>query len=105
MNRGLPLIEVGVRGPRGDVGVLVRAPAREALVWDLENEIASTRRVWQPEQGGWWVATSYFDTVLDIVLRTFPAVRIRYSAQDERILLADEPDEPDETDYAHHRAS
>jgi hypothetical protein len=98
---GLPLIEVGVRGPRGDSGVLVRAPAREALVWDLENEIASTRRSWQPERGGWWIAMSYFDTVLDIVLRTFPAVRVRYSDRDERILA----DETDETGSVRPRAS
>jgi hypothetical protein len=86
-----PVVELGERGPRGESGFLLRAPtATEALVWDLENEIVSARRLWIPEQKAWWVAMSYFDTVLDVVLRSFPAVRVLYSeTSEERLLLAE----------------
>ncbi len=87
-----PTLEVGVRGPRGAAGLRLQAPNAEAMVWDLENEIASARRFRLSNEEGWWIASSYFDTVLDIVLRFFPSVRILYSdTGEERVLHAAEP--------------
>ena len=87
-----PIVQLGVRGPRGEAGFLLRAPTVEPLIWDLEHEIVSARRAWRIEDQGWWIASSYFDTAIDIVLRFFPTVRIRYpESGEERILYADEP--------------
>ena len=82
-----PVLELGVRGPRGEAGFLIQAEFPEGLVWDLENEIVSSRRAWLSAEEGWWVASSYFDTALDIVLRFFPSVRIRYPETGEERLL------------------
>jgi len=91
-SRATPTVELGARGPRGEAGFLVRGALSEALVWDLENEIASHRRLQLDDEDGWWVASSYFDTTLDIVLRFFPSVRVRYpDTGEERVVHADEP--------------
>ena len=71
-----PSLEQAVPGPRGEPGLLLRSPLDEALVWDLESEIASARRAWIPEKQAWWIATSYLETVVAIVLRTFPSVLV-----------------------------
>lgn len=84
-----PVFELGVRGPRGEIGFLIQADFPEGLVWDLEHEIVSSRRAWLSADEGWWVASSYFDTALDIVLRFFPSVRVRYpDTGEERLLRA-----------------
>ena len=89
-SRATPTVELGARGPRGEAGFLVRGALSEALVWDLENEIASHRRL-QLGDDDWWVASSYFDTTLDIVLRFFPSVRVRYpDGGEEKVVHADE---------------
>jgi hypothetical protein len=68
----------------------VRGAVGEALVWDLENEIVSNRRLQLDEEEGWWVASSYFDTTLDIVLRFFPSVLVRYpDTGEEKVVHAD----------------
>jgi hypothetical protein len=71
-----PTIEMGVPGPRGEDGIVLRAPRRDELLWDLEMEIAVVRRAWLPDRDGWWIASSYFNTVLGLVLRTFPSVLV-----------------------------
>ena len=84
-----PVVELGVRGPRGEAGFLVQADFPEGLVWDLEHEIVSSRRSWLSAEEGWWIASSYFDTALDIILRFFPSVRVRYpDTGEERLLRA-----------------
>ena len=91
MSLATPTVELGARGPRGESGFLVRGELSEALVWDLENEIASHRRLQLDDDDGWWVASSYFDTTLDIVLRFFPSVLVRYpDTGEERVVHADE---------------
>ena len=89
--RATPTVELGARGPRGEAGFLVRGALGEALVWDLENEIVSNRRLQLEHEEGWWVASSYFDTTLDIVLRFFPSILVRYpDTGEERVIHADE---------------
>ena len=89
-SRATPTVELGARGPRGEAGFLVRGAVGEALVWDLENEIVSNRRLQLEDQDGWWVASSYFDTTLDIVLRFFPSVLVRYpDTGEEKVVHAD----------------
>ena len=89
--RATPTVELGARGPRGEAGFLVRGVLSEALVWDLENEIVSNRRRRLEDEEGWWVASSYFDTTLDIVLRFFPSVLVRYpDTGEERLVHADD---------------
>lgn len=83
----VPVFELGVRGPRGEAGFLIQAEFPEAVVWDIENEIVSARRAWLSSDEGWWVASSYFDTALDIVLRFFPSVLIRYPETGEERML------------------
>lgn len=83
----IPVVELGVRGPRGEAGFLIQSSFPEGLVWDLENEIVSARREWLSSQEGWWVASSYFDTAVDIVLRFFPSVRVRYPETGEERTL------------------
>ena len=85
-----PVLELGARGPRGEAGFLLRGALPEVVVWDIENEIVSNRRL-QVTKSGWWVASSYFDTILDIVLRFFPSVLVRYpDTGDERVVYADD---------------
>lgn len=83
-----PTIERGVRGPRGEKGIRLRAPEVEELVWDLEMEIAAARRTWLGEGQGWWIASSYFDTVVAIVLRSFSSVLI-FGPDEDRLLSRD----------------
>jgi hypothetical protein len=71
-----PTIEQGVRGPRQEDGLILRAPRKDELLWDLEMEVAAARRLWIPEREGWWIASSYMSTVVSIVLRTFPSVLV-----------------------------
>ena len=86
-----PTLELGARGPRGEAGFLLRGALPEVVVWDIENEIVSNRRL-QVTKSGWWVASSYFDTILDIVLRFFPSVLVRYpDTGEERIVYAEDP--------------
>lgn len=67
---------------------MLRAPAREELQWDLEAEVVSARRAWLPDRGAWWIATSYFDTVVAVVLRSFPSVLVLGDDED-RLLSRD----------------
>lgn len=83
-----PSLEQAVPGPRGEPGLLLRAPLDETLVWDLESEIASARRVWIPEKQAWWIATSYLETVVAIVLRTFPSVLV-FGTDEDRLISRD----------------
>lgn len=86
-----PAIQLGARGPRGESGFLLLAASNEKLSWDLEHEIVSARRAVRAEQDGWWIASSYFDTAVDIVLRFFESVRIVYPESGEtRVLYADD---------------
>jgi hypothetical protein len=87
----MPIMELGARGPRGEAGFFLRGVLTEALLWDLENEVVSNRRL-QLEGKKWWVASSYFDTILDIVLRAFPSVLVRYpDTGEERVVHAEDP--------------
>jgi hypothetical protein len=83
-----PTIEQGVRGPRDQDGFLLRAPRTEELVWDIEAEITSARRVWIAERDAWWIASSYLDVVVTLVLRSFPSVLVLGSEED-RLLSRD----------------
>jgi hypothetical protein len=83
-----PTIEQGVQGPRGERGLFLRAPANEALTWDLEMEILSARRRWIEDRQAWWIAGSYLDTVIMIVLRSFPSVLLLGPTED-RLLSRD----------------
>ena len=83
-----PTIEKGVRGPRSEKGILLRAPEHEELIWDLEMEVAAARRVWLGEGQGWWIASSYLDTVVAVVLRSFPSVLI-FGPEEDRLLSRD----------------
>ncbi|MDR0787326.1 MAG: hypothetical protein LBG44_05615 [Gemmatimonadota bacterium] len=80
-----PTIERGVRGRRGEEGMLLRAPGSEALSWDLEMEVATARREWLCDQQAWWIGASYFRTVIDIVLRSFPSVLVLGATEDHLI--------------------
>jgi hypothetical protein len=80
-----PTIEIGVPGPRGDEGFLLRARRDEALLWDVENEIGSARRRWMEELGGWWIDASYLQTVIDITLRSFPSVLVLNGPHGDRL--------------------
>jgi hypothetical protein len=80
-----PTIEQGVRGPRNEDGLFLRAPRSEELLWDLETEIVSARRVWIEEREGWWIAASYLDTVVTLVLRSFPSVFL-LGPEEDRLL-------------------
>lgn len=81
-----PVIECQVVGPRGELGCLLRAPRKETLLWDLENEVVSARREWLDEHGGWWVAASYADTLIDAVLRSFSEVLILDPSTGDRLV-------------------
>ena len=83
-----PSLEQAVPGPRGESGLLLRAPHDEALVWDLESEITAARRIWIPEKEAWWIATSYLDTVVALVLRTFPSVLV-FGTDEDRLISRD----------------
>lgn len=85
-----PIIEPGVPGPRDDDGFLLRAPRSEELTWDLEAEVLSARREWIEEHQAWWIASSYLESVIGIVLRSFPTLRIRGGGQD-RLISRDRP--------------
>lgn len=90
MNEGVtPIIELDVPGgPRREPGFLVHAPYREELAWDLENEVVSTRRHWVAERGAWWIASSYLEPVVGIVLRSFSSVLVR-GVNEDRLLSRD----------------
>lgn len=80
-----PTIETGVRGRRGEDGVLLKAPWSEELVWDLEMEVAAARREWFPDRQAWWIAASYLRTVVAIVLRSHPSVLLLGPDEDHMI--------------------
>lgn len=71
-----PSIECGVAGRNNEQGMLLRAPRSEELEWDLEAEIASARCRYLEDRQAWWIAAPYFQTVLTIVLRSFPSVMV-----------------------------
>ena len=83
-----PTIEKGVRGPRNEEGIFLRAHRREELLWDLEAEVVSARRVWDESRQGWWIAASYLETVVTLVLRSFPSVLI-LDEDEDRLLSRD----------------
>lgn len=87
--RATPTLEAGVRGPRGRTGLLLRATPVETLAWDLANEITSTRCRWMDELQGWWIDASYFDTAVDVVLRSFGSVLILDQEGTDRLLSRD----------------
>ena len=78
-----PSIELGVNGRNGERGLLLRAPRSETLEWDLEAEIVSARRIWLEDRQAWWIAAPYHQTVIAIVLRSFPSVMVFDEAQDQ----------------------
>ncbi len=80
-----PTIEIGVRGRRGDEGILLKAPWSEELVWDLEMEVAAARREWSPDRQVWWIAASYLQTVVAIVLRSHPSVLVLGPTEDHMV--------------------
>jgi hypothetical protein len=82
---GTPSIEPGIQGPRSEDGFLLRAPRSEALKWDLETEVVSARRLWLEERQAWWIAMSYLETVLALVLRSFPSVLVIGEAEDKLV--------------------
>lgn len=84
-----PTIEMGVPGPRGEDGFLLRARRDEALLWDIENEVVSTRRRWMEELGGWWVDSSYLQTVVELTLRSFSSVLLLYGPDGDRLISRD----------------
>lgn len=77
-----PVIECGVEGPHRQQGFLLRAERLETLVWDIDSEIASPRKRWDEERGAWWIAASYLDSVVRIVLRSFPSVLVLTGEED-----------------------
>jgi hypothetical protein len=83
-----PVIECGVEGPHRQQGFLLRAERLETLVWDLESEIASPRKQWDDRREAWWVAASYLDSVIRIVLRSFPSVLV-LSGEEDRLYSRD----------------
>lgn len=80
-----PTIQLGVAGRRGEDGFLLRAPLNEALAWDIESEVLSLRRAWIDERSGWWIARCYLEVVIDVVLRSFPAVQVVRGAEDRLV--------------------
>lgn len=84
-----PTIELGVQGPRGEAGFLLRAHGDEALAWDIEHEVVSARRCPAPECDGWWVDASYLETVVEVTLRTFSSVLVLGAAGGDRLLSRD----------------
>jgi hypothetical protein len=84
-----PTLETGVLGPREREGLLLRADSDETLAWDLANEITSTACTWMEERGGWWIDASYFDTTVDIVLRSFGSVLVLDGDRGDRLLSRD----------------
>jgi hypothetical protein len=84
-----PVIERGITGPHQQPGFLLRAPRLETLIWDLEREIASTRQFWQEDRGAWWIASSYLDTAIQIVLRSFPSVLVLNEADHDHLFSRD----------------
>jgi hypothetical protein len=84
-----PTIEFGVPGPHQQQGFILRATRLETLVWDLENEVASTSRIWRDEHGAWWMAASYFDSVIQIVLRSFSSVLVMNHGEHDRLYSRD----------------
>lgn len=84
-----PTLEVGVPGPRGREGLLLRADSDETLAWDLANEITSTACIWMEGRGGWWIDAAYFDTTVDIVLRSFGSVLVLDADRGDRLLSRD----------------
>lgn len=87
--RSTPTIEIDVMGPRGEVGLLLRAARDEALLWDLETEVLSARRLWLEELGGWWIDASYLQTVVDLTLRSFSSVLLLDRGGRDRLLSRD----------------
>lgn len=83
-----PTIELGVPGRRGEDGILLRAPRSEALSWDLEMEVAAARREWLSDRRAWWIAASYYRTVVNIVLRSHPSVLV-LGADEDRMISRD----------------
>lgn len=83
-----PSIEERVPGPRGELGILLKTPPSEELAWDLEMEIVSARRVWLEKPQAWWIATAYLQTVIALVLRTFPSVLI-VGEEEDRLVSRD----------------
>lgn len=84
-----PTIEIGVPGPRGEDGFLLRARRDEALLWDIEAEVGSTRRRWMEELGGWWIDSSYLQTVVDLTLRSFSSVLLLHAPGGDRLISRD----------------
>jgi hypothetical protein len=84
-----PVIECGIIGPHQQQGFLLRASRVETLVWDLDDEIASTRRVWLEDRSVWWIAASYLEPVIRIVLRSFPSVLVMHDRDDDRLYSRD----------------
>jgi len=76
-------------GPRERDGLLLRADPNETLAWDIANEITSTARLWVDEVSGWWIEASYFDTTVDIVLRSFGSVLVLGGDRGDRLLSRD----------------
>lgn len=87
--RSTPTIEMDVPGPRGEIGLLLRAARDEALLWDLEAEVVSARRQWMDELGGWWIDSSYLQTVVDLTLRSFSSVLLLDRAGRDRLVSRD----------------
>jgi len=83
-----PTIEQGVRGPRDEVGFLLRAPQTEVLVWDIEMEVGTARRAWVAERQAWWIASSYLESVITLVLRSFPSVLL-LGREEDRLISRD----------------
>jgi hypothetical protein len=84
-----PTIELGVAGPRGEPGFLLRARHDEKLVWDLDTEVGSARRRWMDEVSGWWVDISYLQTVIDLTLRSFSSVLLLHGSDGDRLVSRD----------------
>lgn len=80
-----PTIEMGVTGPGRERGFVFLAPRSEGLLWDVESEIASSRRHWREDLGGWWIAGSYYRAVLGIAFRFFPSILVMENGEDRLI--------------------
>ena len=83
-----PSIELDVPGRHGESGMLLRAPVSEELDWDLDAEVASSRRRYLEDRGAWWIAAPYYQTLVSIVLRSFPSVMV-YGTDEDRLLSRD----------------